>query len=234
MTEKIAGYARVSTSEQNLDRQLSSIRDYAERKFGSGLGDLEIYRDKSTGTDTDRSGYREMMADAESGEFSTVVVHSISRVSRSISDLDRTARRLENCDVALHIVSEGLQIEPDESDPFQRALFQLLGVFAEFEAEMARARTREGIAARQESEDYHHGRAPLGFQKDEGALVEADNYHDVAARLEMIRKGELSKRQAAQELDTSRKSIDRALERGEMYGVGSDSGNSGASDGDAE
>jgi len=151
MTEKIAGYARVSTEEQSLDRQLSSIRDYAERTLGGDLGDLEIYRDKSTGTDTERSGYQDMMADAEAGEFDAVVVHSISRISRSISDLDATARRLEDAGVALHIVSEGLQIQPDESDPFQRALFQLLGVFAEFEAEMARARTKEGIAARQNS-----------------------------------------------------------------------------------
>jgi len=219
MTEKIAGYARVSTTDQNLDRQLSSIRGYAEDRFGADLADLEIYRDKSTGTDTDRSGYQQMMADAEAGAFDAVVVHSISRVSRSISDLDATARALEDAGVALHIISEGLEIEPEDSDPFQRALFQLLGVFAEFEAEMARARTREGIAARQESDDYHHGRPPLGFEKDDGQLVQGDNYHDVTAVLEMVQKDNISKRKAADRLETSRPTIDRALDRADLYGL---------------
>ena len=166
-----------------------------------------------------------MMADAEAGEFDAAVVHSISRISRSISDLDATARRLEDAGVALHIVSEGLQIQPDESDPFQRALFQLLGVFAEFEAEMARARTKEGIAARQNSDGYHHGRPPLGFENNDGTLVQSDRYHDVVAALEMVQKDQISMREAADRLGSSRSTVGRALERGELYGIGGDAGN---------
>jgi DNA invertase Pin-like site-specific DNA recombinase len=118
----------------------------------------------------------------------------------------------------LHIVSEGLRMRPDESDPYQRALFQLLGVFAELEARMAQQRTKEGIAARQASDDYHHGRPPLGFEKADGQLIESEKYHDVVAVLEMVRKGDLSKRKAAERLDTSRPTISRALDRGELYG----------------
>ncbi|WP_058366387.1 recombinase family protein [Haloparvum sedimenti] len=215
----VAGYCRVSTEEQSLDRQLSSTQEYADREFDVGLSDFEVFRDKSTGTDTERSGYREMMAAAEDGEIDAVVVHSISRICRSISDLERSASRLEECGVELHIVSEGLTLQPNDNDPYQTAMFQLLGVFAELEANMAQQRTKEGIAARQENEDYHHGRAPLGFEKDDGRLVEAENYHDVVAVLEMVQKDELSKRKAAERLGTSRPTINRSLERGELYGI---------------
>lgn len=216
---QIAGYCRVSTADQSLDRQLTSTQEYAEREFGAELADLEIYRDKSTGTNTDRSGYQEMINDADTGELDAVVVHSVSRICRSISDLERTAARLEAADVELHIVSEGLTLRPGDEDPFQRALFQLLGVFAELEANMAQQRTKEGIAARQASDEYHHGPAPLGFSKDEGRLVEGDNYHDVVAVLDMVQKDELSKRKAAERLDTSRPTINRALDREELYGL---------------
>ncbi|MEE6211088.1 recombinase family protein [Salarchaeum sp. III] len=216
---EIACYCRVSTEDQSLDRQLESTSQYAEREFDAELSDLAIYRDKSTGTDTERSGYQEMMQAAQNGEFDTVVIASVSRICRSISDLERTAGRLEDAGVALHIVSEGLTLQPGESDPYQTALFQLLGVFAELEANMAQQRTKEGIAARQQEDDYHHGPAPLGFEKDDGRLVESDQYHDVVSVLDMVAKGELSKRKAAKRLETSRATIDRALQRSSLYAL---------------
>lgn len=216
---KIGCYCRVSTEDQSLDRQLESTSEYAAREFDAGVGDLEIYRDKSTGTDVDRSGYQDMIDDVERGGIEAVVVSSVSRICRSISDLDRTAKRLEAADVELHIVSEGLVLKPEESDPYQTALFQLLGVFAELEAAITRQRVREGIAARQENEEYHHGPAPLGFAKSDGRLVEGENYHQVVTVLDMVQKEELSKRKAARELETSRPTINRALERSELYGI---------------
>jgi DNA invertase Pin-like site-specific DNA recombinase len=215
----IACYVRVSTEDQTLDRQLQRTTEYATREFDVDVGDLEVYRDKSTGTDTERSGYRELMADAEAGALDAVVVHSVSRVSRSITDLDRTASRLGEAGVGLHIVSEGLTLRPGDDDPYQRALFQLLGVFAELEANMAQARTREGIAARQAQEDYHHGPAPLGFEKDDGELVEGEDYHQVVSVLEMKQKDEIGTREAARQLDCGTATINRALERADLYGL---------------
>ncbi|EMA14488.1 recombinase family protein [Haloarcula marismortui] len=215
----VACYCRVSTEDQSLERQLTSTQEYAEDHLGAELGDLEIFRDKSTGTNTDRSGYQDLMDAASSEEFEAVVVHSVSRICRSITDLERTAARLEEEGVALHIVQEGLTIKPEDDDPFQRALFQLLGVFAELEANMAQQRTKEGIAARQKNEDYHHGPAPLGFAKEDGQLLEAENYHDVVAVLDLVRQDQLSKRKAAQRLDTSRPTITRSLDRLGLYGL---------------
>jgi len=221
----VLGFLGVSTllsheyPDQNLNRQVERTAEYAQNHLDADLADLQRYQDKSTGTDVDRSGYQDMMGDAEAGEFTAVVVLSVSRICRSIADLQRTAERLESAGVELHITSERLILRPGDDDPYQTALFQLLGVFAELEANMAQQRTKEGLAARMENDGYNHGRAPLGFAKDDGRLVKADNYHDVTAVLDMIQKDELSKRKAAERLDTSRPTINRALERTELYGL---------------
>lgn len=215
----IGCYCRVSTQDQNLDRQKLSTTEYARDHLGAELADIEVYPDKSTGTNTSRKHYRRMMADVESGEVDAVVVNSISRIARSIRDLDRTAERIREAGAELHIIKESMVLKPDEDDPYQNAMFRLLGVFAELEAEMAQQRTREGIAARRQDEDYHHGRPPLGFEKEDGYLLEGENYDSVVTTLDMVQKEELSKRAAAQELGTSRATVDRALERAELYGL---------------
>lgn len=215
----IACYCRVSTDEQSLERQIDATQDYARSLLDADLDEIEVYRDRSTGTDTSRDGYREMMTHVEKGHLDGVIVNSVSRISRSIRDLDRTADRIADGGAELHIISEGLTMKPHDDDPYQKALFRLLGVLAELEADMIQQRTREGIAARRRSEDYHHGRPPLGFDKEDGRLIEADNYDQIAATLDMVQKGELSKRKAALELDVGRPTITRALERAEVYGL---------------
>lgn len=216
----MAGYVRVSTTDQTVDRQLTPIFEYVDREMSADGGDVEIYRDKSTGTDVARDGYQELMAAVDAGTVGTVVVHEVSRVARSISDLSRTADRLKDAGVELHVVSEGLTLRPGDSDPYQAALFQLLGVFAELEAKIKRKNVAEGIAARQQSDDYRHGPAPLGFEKDDGRLIEGPEYQRVVAVLDNVAKGEQSKRQAAKKLDTSRRTVQRAVEdRADLYGL---------------
>lgn len=212
----IAAYVRVSTEHQSLNRQLEVTHEYVSREWDTSPS--ETYRDKSTGTDTDRSGLRSLLADVD--EYDVVVVNSVSRISRSIRDLDDTVTQIvEDGGAELHILSENLQLTGEDDDPYQKALMQMLGVFAELEAEMTRQRVREGIRTRMENEDYHHGPAPLGFEKDDGYLIEADGYDRVRAVLELVQEDELSKRKAARELDTSRRTINRSLERAELYSL---------------
>ena len=219
-TRTVAGYARVSTGDQTLDRQLTGIFEYAEREFGAERSEVTIYRDKSTGTDVERSGYQELMQRVDDGEIDVLVVYEVSRVARSIRDLSRTADRIRDAGAELHVVSEGLTLRPGDDDPYQDALFQLLGVFAELEAKIKRKNVAEGIAARQESDDYHHGPAPLGFEKDNGRLIEGSEYDRVCTVLDCVARGDLSKRKAAEELDTSRRTVQRAIEqRPELYGL---------------
>ncbi|MFC7070650.1 recombinase family protein [Halobaculum lipolyticum] len=63
----VACYTRVSTAKQNLDRQLNSTQQYAEDSLGAALSDIEVYRDKSSGTKTARDAYQRLMSDAEDG-----------------------------------------------------------------------------------------------------------------------------------------------------------------------
>jgi len=212
-------YARVSTEEQNIERQLNGVQSYAEDKLDTEIADLEVFRDKSTGTDTSRSGYREMMETVEAGEVDHVVVHEISRLARSLQDLERTVSRITDNDTAVHFVRDGLSFGDGKEQPMNRLQMQMLGAFAEWQARVKQMNTKEGIAARQQEDDYHHGRPPLGFEKDDGRLIEGDHYDQVCAVLDMVQKGKLSKRSASQELETSRSTISRALDRSSLYGL---------------
>jgi len=214
---QIGCYVRVSTTDQNLDRQLSSTSNYAKEEFGADLQDIKTYRDKSTGTNTDRSGYRDLMGDVDS--LDAVIVHDITRLARSLQDLDQTVERVTSHGTEVHFVRDNLPPFMGEDDPMARLMLQMLGAFAEWEARVKQMNTREGIAARQENEDYHHGPAPLGFSKDDGRLIETEDYHDIVAALDMVERGELSKRKAAERLDCARSTIGRALERAELYGL---------------
>jgi len=216
----VATYVRVSTDDQSLDRQLETTFKYATTTLDADPTDVQTYRDKSTGTNTERSGYHQLLEDVTNGTIDAVVVHSVSRISRSIRDLDRTVETIvEDNATELHIISEGFDLVPGDDDPYQRAMLQLLGVFAELEARMAQQRTEEGIQTRMENDDYHHGPAPLGFKKNDGYLIEAENYDRVRSVLELVQEDDLSKRKAARELETSRRTIGRALDRSELYSL---------------
>jgi DNA invertase Pin-like site-specific DNA recombinase len=216
MAVRVVRYHRVSTDEQNLERQATATAEYVERVFNDP--ETDTLADASTGTDTERMMYQDIMSRLD--EIDAVVVKSVSRIARSIRDLDRTASQLEGNGVELHIIDEGLVMKPGESDPYQKALMQMLGVFAELEANMIQKRVKEGIAAAQENDEYHHGPAPLGYDKNDGTLIQGPQYDQVCAVLDMVNNEEMSKRQAAKRLDTSRSTVRRAInERGELYGL---------------
>lgn len=88
------------------------------------------------------------MDSVEAGDVQAIVVNSVSRITHSIRDIDKTDERVTEAGVELHTIDEGLVLKPDEADPYQNAPFHLLGMFAQLEAETAQQRTREGIAAR--------------------------------------------------------------------------------------
>jgi DNA invertase Pin-like site-specific DNA recombinase len=213
----VARYHRVSTSNQNLSRQTDATAEYVSRTWPDA--ETRTYADASTGTDTDRSEYERLMAAVSAGDVDVVVVHEVSRISRSVRDLSRIVDKLRQHDTGLHIISEGIEIPGDgDTDPYQQALLQLLGVFAELEATMTQKRVREGISARQQSDDYQHGPAPLGYDKDGGQLREGPQYDRVCTVLAMVDDGEMSQRQASKELDCGRKTIRTTLrDRRELY-----------------
>lgn len=215
----IAKYHRVSTEHQSLARQTSATLEYVEEHFEDDR-DVETFADADTGTDTDRADYQRMMELAEAGEIDVVVTKDMSRVARSVRDLMRTVDRLREAGVELHFIDDPIEVRPGDDDPAHNLMLQVLAAVAEFEAKITQQRVREGIAARQESDDYHHGPAPLGFEKSDGQLIEAPGYDRVCAVLDMVEAGELSKRKAAERLETTRATIRNAIEeRPELYGL---------------
>jgi len=214
----VARYHRVSTDQQNLDRQTSATAAYVQEHFPDAP--RETYADADTGTNTDRADYQRLMSDVQAGEIDAVVVKDMSRVARSVRDLMRTVERLRENGVALHFIDDPIQVRPGDDDPTQDLMLTILAAVAEFEAKITRQRVREGIAARQESDDYHHGPAPLGFEKQDGHLIESTQYDQVCAILEMVAHDELSQREAAKRLDCGRKTVRRAIrEKPELYGL---------------
>lgn len=137
-------YTRVSTVDQNTDRQ--SIPD-VERTF----------TDKASGGNTDRPALQDLIAFVREGD--TVCVWSIDRLARSLKDLQDLIARFNAKGVTVEFISERLTFSADKDDPFARLQFQMMGAFAEFERALIRKRQREGIAKAKDKGVYK-GRAP--------------------------------------------------------------------------
>jgi DNA invertase Pin-like site-specific DNA recombinase len=126
------GYIRVSSVDQNTDRQLSCI-------------DLsKIFTDKCSGKDISRPSLTELLEWMRDGD--TIHVHSIDRLARNLKDLQVLVETITGKGVALIFHKEKLTFTGDDS-PMQKLTLQLMGAFAEFERSLIRERQSEGIAA---------------------------------------------------------------------------------------
>lgn len=212
-------YARVSTEEQSLEGQQKSAWDYATDTLGVDAAEIEVIRDKSTGTDTDRSGYRELLDRAADGEFEQVVVREVSRIARNMRDLNETIGQLvDDHDVTVHIIDAGLVIGDGDDDGVfdDRLVLQFLGIAASLEAKMTKQRTMAGLAAAQAA-GKHTGRPPYGFDTDdEGYLVPNDYFYTALAVIERIEAGK-SVRSTARHAGIARSTVRNIVDRKETY-----------------
>lgn len=133
MNELHIGYARVSTNEQDLTAQRNALEALGVR---SNL----IYTDHGlTGTNRARPGLREALAACRNGD--TLVITKLDRLARSLKDARDIIDELTIKGVKLSI---GGSVH-DPTDPVGRLLFNVLAMVAEFESDLIRARTREGM-----------------------------------------------------------------------------------------
>jgi len=212
----VACYCRVSTGDQSLDRQREETWEYALAKLDAKPAEIEIITDKSTGTDTDRPGFDEMMARVRDDEFSDIVVLELSRLTRSMRDLLSIADDLEPTGTSLHVMGQGLSINMDDPGPFDRAFLQLLGVFAELEANMIRQRVKSGIRSAKEAGKWT-GRPPYGFGTDsEGYLVMNGNFDRAMTILDELDRDE-SIRSLARRFGVGRATVRRIRDREDFY-----------------
>ncbi|MWJ38216.1 recombinase family protein [Clavibacter michiganensis] len=128
------GYARVSTDGQDLTAQTDAL-------LALGVPAERVFTDKGmTGTKRDRPGLKSALAACRPGD--TLVVTKLDRLARSLRDATDIAEELTRRGVKLNL---GGSIY-DPTDPVGRLLFNVLGMVAEFESDLIRARTREGMA----------------------------------------------------------------------------------------
>src|SRR5437868_4324264 len=129
----LVGYARVSTDEQDLTAQREGLQ-------GLGVAPGRIYVDHGlSGANRDRPGLREALAACRAGD--TLVLTKLDRLARSLPDARDLADELTRRGVRLNLGGSVY----DPTDPVGRLLFNVLAMVAEFEADLIRARTREGM-----------------------------------------------------------------------------------------
>lgn len=145
------GYARVSTTHQDLESQLQRL-------------DLEgcevIYKDKFTGTKKDRPEFKKLLEVLKKGD--TLVITKLDRFARSTVDGISTIKELFERGVRVHVLNMGLV----EDTPTGRLIFSVMSAFAEFERDMIVERTQEGKAIAKRRDDFREGR-PKKFQREQ-------------------------------------------------------------------
>jgi DNA invertase Pin-like site-specific DNA recombinase len=125
------GYIRVSSYDQNLERQLD------------GVPVDKVFEDKVSGKDKKRPGLDALHEFVREGD--TVVVHSLDRLARNLSDLLHIVQGFVLRGIAVEFVKENLKFTKDRNN-FDDLMLSVLGAVAQFERAMIGERQREGIA----------------------------------------------------------------------------------------
>lgn len=173
-------YIRVSTVEQNLERQYENLKNYGIEKY---------FEEKVSGSTINRPKLKEMMEWARAGD--TVYIDEFSRLARNTRDL---------LDIVETLTQRGVQVishkeKVDFSTPQGKLFLTLIASLAEFELELRKERQREGIAIAKAAGKYK-GRA-------------AKQVADIGTHYQRYMSRETSKPKIAAELGISRPTLDR-------------------------
>jgi DNA invertase Pin-like site-specific DNA recombinase len=178
------GYVRVSSIDQNADRQLEHLQ--ADRLFS----------DKASGKDTDRPQLQALLAYAREGD--TIVVHSMDRLARNVDDLRRIVQEQTKRGIRVEFIKEKLTFTGEKS-PFADLMLSVLGSIAQFERDLIKERQREGIALARQRGAYRGRKKAL----DDDTL---DKLH------RRVKAGE-KKAKLAREFGISRQTLYESLRR---------------------
>ena len=145
MQGKVFGYARVSTKEQNLDRQLIALGE-------AGVSERDIITDKASGKDLDRAGYQALKNTIlRSGD--TLIIKSLDRLSRNKEDLKKEIQFFKDNNIRLKVLdipTSMIDIPSGQEwilDMINNILIEVLSSIAEQERATIKQRQAEGIAA---------------------------------------------------------------------------------------
>ena len=161
MGKRVALYLRVSTSEQTIVNQRRELEAVAERH---GWQVVAVFKDEgisgTKGRDK-RPGFDRLCQGIARREFDRVAAWSVDRLSRSLQDLVTFLGELHAKGIDLYLHQQGL----DTATPAGKAMFQMLGVFSEFEWAMIVERVKAGLS-RARSQGRRLGRPSLGPDKE--------------------------------------------------------------------
>ena len=194
MDSKVFYYARVSSREQNLDRQIEAFKKL-------GANEREIICDKESGKDFNREGYQALKNTIlRSGD--TLVVKSLDRLSRNKSDIKNELQYFKEHNIRLKVIdlpTTMMDFPPGQDwvfDMVNNILIEVLGTIAEQERQTIRQRQREGIEAAKKKGKH------LGRPK----MVLPENYEHIISQW---KNGEITGRKAQKELGISKSAFYR-------------------------
>jgi DNA invertase Pin-like site-specific DNA recombinase len=187
MSALLVGYARCSTDHQDLTAQRDALA-------GLGVESVRIYVDHGlTGTNRERPGLREALAACRAGD--TLVLTKLDRLARSLPDARAIADELTTRQISLSLGGSVY----DPTDAVGRLLFNVLMV-AEFESDLIRLRTREGMKVAK-AKGRLRGKQPKLNRRQEAHLVS------------LVHSGEYSTLEVAELFGVRRSTVYRAIER---------------------
>ena len=146
-------YCRVSTDKQNTENQNLELTKVAKRL---GWNVVAVYSDTASGATDSRPQLDQMMESVSRKEIDIVMAWSVDRLSRSLQHLVTMLTAMHQRKINLYLHQQNI----DTSSPSWKMLFQLLGVFAEFETSMIRERVMAGLD-RARSQGKRLGRPPV-------------------------------------------------------------------------
>ena len=183
-------YIRVSTVEQNEDRQLENLKQYQIDR---------IFSEKVSAKDTKRPQLQEMLRYVREGD--TVYINDFSRLARSTMDLLSIVEQLQSINVQLVSLKENI----DTSTPTGKLMLQMIAAINEFERANLLERQREGIKCAKERGAYK-GRKKIEVSE-----------HDFSELYQLWTLHKMSKSEMAKKLNVSRTVIDRLIKEKMCY-----------------
>ncbi|RUR38049.1 recombinase family protein [Clostridium perfringens] len=131
----LIGYARVSTEEQNLDRQIDMLVKY-------GVDKRNIYKEKITGTKADREQLNNMLNDLQENDI--VVIVDLTRVSRSTKDLLSIVDKIKSKGASIKSIKD-TWLDTTSDNPYNSFLLTVMSGLSQLERDLISQRTKEGL-----------------------------------------------------------------------------------------
>jgi len=203
MTKRVALYLRVSTSGQTVENQRRELEAVAQRHGWQVVATFEDAGISGAKGRDKRPGLDAMMKAVARREVDFVAAWSMDRLGRSLTDLLSLLGDLHAKGVDLYLHQQAL----DTSTPSGKAMFQMMGVFAEFEREMIRERVNAGLS-RAKANGTKLGRPAKGAEKDKKKAAEGARVQAAVLKARAAGKGKVK---IAKELGIGVSTVDRIV-----------------------